>query len=91
MPLQDMFWGDYFGALIDKFGVQAFSGWLTAQTRRSASCNAAHRVAPSAVIRPLRAQLNSDRSTVHGPPWRARDGGRLAPAGLALVASLVEL
>jgi len=22
MPLQDMFWGDYFGSLIDKFGVQ---------------------------------------------------------------------
>jgi len=22
MPLQDMFWGDYFGALVDKFGVQ---------------------------------------------------------------------
>ncbi len=22
MPLQDMFWGDYFGALTDKFGVQ---------------------------------------------------------------------
>ena len=21
MPLQDMFWGDYFGALVDKFGV----------------------------------------------------------------------
>ncbi len=22
MPMQDMFWGDYFGALTDKFGVQ---------------------------------------------------------------------
>ncbi|MGH8928453.1 MAG: VOC family protein [Acidimicrobiia bacterium] len=22
MPLQDMFWGDYFGSLVDKFGVQ---------------------------------------------------------------------
>ncbi len=22
MPMQDMFWGDYFGALVDKFGVQ---------------------------------------------------------------------
>lgn len=22
MPLQDMFWGDYFGALVDRFGVQ---------------------------------------------------------------------
>lgn len=22
MPLQDMFWGDYFGALVDKFGTQ---------------------------------------------------------------------
>jgi PhnB protein len=22
MPLQDMFWGDYFGSLTDKFGVQ---------------------------------------------------------------------
>lgn len=22
MPLQDMFWGDYFGSLVDKFGIQ---------------------------------------------------------------------
>ena len=22
MPLQDMFWGDYFGAFVDKFGTQ---------------------------------------------------------------------
>jgi PhnB protein len=21
MPLQDMFWGDYFGTLVDRFGV----------------------------------------------------------------------
>jgi PhnB protein len=22
MPMQDMFWGDYFGSCVDKFGVQ---------------------------------------------------------------------
>lgn len=26
MPLQEMFWGDYFGAIVDKFGVQ----WMLA-------------------------------------------------------------
>jgi PhnB protein len=28
MPLQEMFWGDYFGSLVDKFGVQ----WMINQT-----------------------------------------------------------
>ncbi len=31
MPLQEMFWGDYFGSLVDRFGVQ----WMVNCTSRS--------------------------------------------------------
>lgn len=31
MPLQEMFWGDYFGSLVDKFGVQ----WMINCTAKS--------------------------------------------------------
>jgi PhnB protein len=31
MPLQEMFWGDYFGSLVDQFGVQ----WMVNCTSRS--------------------------------------------------------
>jgi|SRR5680860_162578 len=31
MPMQDMFWGDYFGSLVDKFGVH----WMVNQSARA--------------------------------------------------------
>ncbi len=27
MPMMEMFWGDYFGSLVDKFGVQWMIAW----------------------------------------------------------------
>lgn len=32
MPLQEMFWGDYFGAVVDKYGVQWMLGWELPKT-----------------------------------------------------------
>lgn len=32
MPMQDMFWGDYYGSLVDKFGVQ----WMVNYSERTA-------------------------------------------------------
>lgn len=44
MPMDDMFWGDYFGSFIDKFGVPWMIMFENSQTEVEVSATSAHQV-----------------------------------------------